>query len=284
MTTEIISDVAFNDPSNAIPFVELDEAIFGYRGRCLGLLDFSNPDSYSATGAPANGTTAKSLTSDQGVATANTAWGAVVNGMLPFTVAGANRWTLPNTFKLAADRKRFLQVAWLKMPAAGYSVTGANQFLMLFGEAAASNNAQYGYQLTINAAGAPSQFTANCPGNASGADSVFVPAGAALTSLCNGALHQVAMEWDGSAGATAKKTLYVDGVAVATATVAWDNSAIVQPAQLPHLGYPGQVYSGAYIAGMSIGRPSLWDLTGHPEILATDILTRDSDAAAGYLA
>lgn len=280
MATEIVSDVGSTDTS--VPMLELDEAIYGWRSLCLGLLDFSNPDCYSGTGPVGIGTQAKSLTSDQSVGTAVTAWGAVLNGMLPFTAGGGNRFTLPNTFKLTAAVRHFLAVTWVKLPAGGYTSGSGNHYYLLAGEAVSSVNAQWGFQLTTNASGVPTQLTALVPGSASGSSDIYIATGAALNALCDGNVHQLAVEWDGSAATTLTKRLLIDGVVVASSTVAYDNSNIIQPAQLPCLGYPGQVYNTDFIAGMAVGRPSLWNLTGS-SVLATDILVRDREAAAGYV-
>lgn len=280
MTTEIISDISFNDPLNLIPFTELDEAIYGLRSQCLGMVDFSNTDSYAGSGVVAAGTLAKSLTSEQGVATADTAWGAVVGGMVSCSGIG-NRWTLPPGFKLVAGVKRFLYILWVKIPGA----LGASSIYSLGGcMGNNSNNCQYGFQLQTSAGGVPNALLVNAPANGSvGSSPIILSTGAALASICNGALHQLAIEFDGSTGAACTVRLLSDKMSTVSATNAWDNSAINQPAQLPHLGYPGVSYSANMPAGMSLGRTSLWNLTG-TTISASDVLVRDWDAAQGYLA
>lgn len=280
MTTAILSDVAFHDPDNLIPYAELDDAIV--RSLTRGLLDFSNPDCYSGSGAIAAGTVMQSLTTDRGAATAATALGAVTNGLLglPNTVSGP-KLNLPDTFKLPATCKKFLAILWLKAPKTGWAASGSLYSLM-----GVLNNvtttAQWGVSLTNNT-GTIAQANVYVPVSDTSAGTAFTVNGSALDSLLDGTLHQLALEWEVDAVAdTYTARLYRDGAQVGIGTGSFTAATITVPATAPCIGRAGSSFLTAFAPGVYVGRPSLWDLSGSGRSVA-NILADDADAAAGYL-
>lgn len=284
MTTQIISDVNFNDPTNLIPFLEKDDAIL--RGVTKAMLDFSNPASY-AGGALTVGGTVKSLTNDGSNATAGAILPAQVTGLVDFGNAnGATQThlTLPDTFKLPNTCRRFLLVLWVKLPANGYQTASSNVIQSLIGFMNNSSTlAQWGVLLnTIQASGLPSSLSFLCPFSASSVASISL-LGADAAAVCDGNLHQLAGYWDGeSVAGQITRSVYVDKVLKATASVAWDGTLNV-PASNVRMGY-NVAFQVATPTGFKLGRPSMWDLTAQPAWTPAQILQRDWDAAQGFLA
>jgi hypothetical protein len=283
MTTEIIADVDFTDPTNLIPYLEKDEAII--RGVTKALVDLSNPDSY-AGGAPAFGSVVKSLTADAATGSFLTAYAAPVGGMLDQAGSTALKaLQLPATFKLANTVKRFLALGWVKLPGSGWQTASGNVFQSLFGYMdSTSTLVQWGFYLvTVQATGVPS--TLNCCHPVTGGVGGHTDLSNADTlALCDGNLHQIALHFDGeSSPGNRITTIYVDKVAKFTATTAWDGS-FNTPAANPKVGHSAAAFQANYPAGTKLGgRPSIWDLTGTAWTPA-QILQRDWDAAQGYLA
>lgn len=280
MTTEILSDVPFYDPSNLIPFIELDDSII--RNITLGLIDFSNPDSYSGSGAVSANAQFRSLTVDRSVATANTALGSVTNGMLgiPSTVTSP-KMTLPNTYLLPANCKRFLSIFWLKAPLSGWAASGAGYSII-----GVLNNttttAQWGFIMTNNA-GTIAQASVVFPVSATSAGQINIT-GSALAAILDGNLHQVAIEWSVNDTAhTYAVSVYLGGAVIATGSGAYSDSTINVPATAPAIGRASGSFVTIYAPNVSIGRPSLWNLTGRADLRTANILADDVDAASGYL-
>ncbi len=281
MTIEIVSDVAFNDPLNLIPFVEKDDAII--RPLTKAMLDFSNPECYAGSGAVAVNTKFNSLTSDAAQATANTAFPAVAGGLLQF--AGLNpKVTLPDSFKLPNTTKKFLVILWVKLPASGWQTASANVYQSLLSYAAnTSTLCQWAIGLTtVQATGAAVGlvFTAPISGGSAG--------GASLTSgdtlaLCDGGLHQVACLFDGESAAGFRQlSIYVDKTQKnLSVSSSWDGS-FNTPAATPTLGMQTAFQANYPTDGVYLGRPSLWNLTGSGKSVA-EILAADWDAAQGFL-
>lgn len=285
MTIEIISDVSFNDPSNLIPYLEKDEAIV--RGVTKGMLDFSNTETYAGTDAIPVNTTMKSLTSDAGIATVGptTPFAAIEGGMLPMPVAGIPYLTLPDTFKLPSTCKKFVAIVWAKLPAGAWPNPGSGGNLFsIFGHMSNSTNlAQWGIAAKNSAStGLPSDIIIYTPASSITAVGVAMSAPAALAAF-DGNLHQFAIEWDGTTPGIVLRKAYIDRVPNVTSSPsgAWDN-AIPTPAAAVRIG-SCPAFQTVYPAGMFVGRPSLWDLTGS-NLTTADVLQRDWDAAQGYLA
>lgn len=280
MTTEILSDVAFYDPNNLIPYVELDDAII--RPATLALIDFSNPDSYSGSGAIGVNTQFRSLTTDRSVSTASTALGAVINGMLniPNTVTSP-KLTLSNTYLLPANCKRYLSIVWLKAPLTGWAATGASYSII-----GVLNNttttAQWGLTLT-NSAGTIAQASVQFPVSASSAGQINIQ-GSGLSTILNGSLHQFAVEWSvNDVAHTYAVTVFLDGVTIATGSGAFTDSAINVPATAPSIGRASGSFVTTYAPNVYVGRPSLWNLTNRADLKTASLLADDVDAASGYL-
>lgn len=281
MTIEIVSDVAFNDPLNLIPFVEKDEAII--RPLTKGMLDFSNPECYAGSGAVAVNTKFNSLTSDAAQATANSAFPAVAGGLLKF--AGSQpKVTLPDSFKLPNTTKKFLVILWVKLPASGWQTASGNVAQSLMSYASNTGNlAQWFLQLqTIQVSGLLESFRFGAPasGSTTAIEALNYPDSLAL---CDGNLHQLACLFDGAAVAGSRAvSIFVDKVLKQSSpAVAWDGS-FNTPAAIPTIGYQ-QAFQANYPAdGVYLGRPSLWNLTGSGKSVA-EILAADWDAAQGFL-
>lgn len=281
MTIEILSNGAVYDPSGLIPYVEKDEAII--RALTKGMLDFSHPDCYAGSGAVASGTTFASLTSDAGVATAGTALGTVANGMLPMGSATSAHIALPDTFKLPNTTKKFLAIVWAKLPASGWPGTGATSNSLLAHASNTTTLGQWGIHIRhVLATGIPDALLFQSP--KSGSTSIGVAlSGVDTLAVCDGNLHQIACVWDGSTPGTLTRAVYVDKVSktVSTPSEAWDNT-FPTPTAVARLGACPAFQSKAPTAGITLGRPSLWNLTDSSKSVA-EIIAADWDAAQGYL-
>lgn len=280
MTTLIVSDTNFDDPTNLIPFLEKDDAII--RNVTMSMLDFSNSASLSVTGAISAGTAVTSLTSDAQTGSAVTALPAQADGLVDFGGSGLYM-KLPDNFKLVNGVKRFMVIVWVKLPATGYQTAAGNTSQAVISNASnTSSLAQWFVNLiTVQATGVPNVVQCGFPSNGS-ARSVSMPNSETL-ALCDGALHQLALYFDGEGVGTgmSQGSAWIDGVQkVASSIVAWDGT-IQQPASEPRLA--SQVaYQSSYPAGSKLGRPSMWNLTG-TAWTPQQILQRDRDAAQGYL-
>jgi hypothetical protein len=286
MTIEIISDVAFNDPTNLIPYLEKDEAII--RSLTTSMLDFSHPETYSGSGAISIGQTFKSLTSDAAIASALTAYPAVSGGLV--TASGVSpRISLPAGFKFATNVTKFMVILWCKLPATGWSVAGGSTTRQLLGYIASASIGQWGIGISTGLnVDAPTSLNAFFPGIAFTVGTTdIVPTVLALSNadtlaLCDGNLHQVAIVWSGDATLhTQHREIYVDKVLKAQADVAWTPGVITAPVADCNLMQCG-AFQGAYPANLKLGRPSAWNLSGSA-VTPTEILARDWDAAQGYL-
>lgn len=282
MTIEIVSDVAFNDPLNLIPFVEKDEAII--RPLTKGMLDFSNPECYAGSGAVAVNTKFNSLTSDAAQATANTTFPAVAGGLLKF--AGVQpKVTLPDSFKLPNTTKKFLVILWVKLPATGWQTANPNVIQSLLSYASnTSNLAQWVVSMsTVQATGVPNALSFVAPRNGGSAGTISWLTPGDTLSLCDGALHQIACVFDGeSAAGFCQGSIYVDKTRKhLPAPTAWDGS-FNTPAATPTLGYQAAFQQNYPTDGVYLGRPSIWNLTGSGKSVA-EILAADWDAAQGFL-
>lgn len=280
MTTQIVSDVNFTDPTNLIPFLEKDDAII--RNVTKGMFDFSNLASLNNAGLNNFGQVATSLTSDAGAGTAAQNLPAQVGGLIDF--AGASKaWGFPNTFKLANTCKRFLAILWVKLPGSGYQTASGNTTQSLMGY---MNNtttlAQWGIALTtVQATGIPNVLQAIVPASGGVASSPLFLSNADTLALCDGNLHQVALYFDGESSAGQRiVAMYVDKVSKGNNTSAWDGTFNV-PAASANLGQ-NTAFQANTPANYKLGRPSLWDLTGTAWTPA-QILQRDWDAAQGWI-
>lgn len=288
MSLDIISDQNFYDPSNLIPYAELDDAIV--RGITKGLLDFSNPETYAPAAAIPAAATMKSLTSDAGIATVGApGFAAIANGLLDFghaDTATSKALTLPDTFKLPATSKRFAAILWVKIPTSGWQTASGNVTNQLLGWLDNTGSlAQWGITLvTVQATGVPGSLGFIAPSNGSiGSGSQAFLSTPDTLALGDGAVHQVGVYFDGSAGTTRTMQISVDKVSKTTVSGAWDNSALnTASTAAPGLGRRSAAFQAAYAAGTKMGRPSLWDLTGSSLTFA-DVLARDWDAAQGYI-
>jgi len=281
MTTEIISDVAFYDPNNLIPYAEKDEAII--RGVTKGLLDWSNPECYTG-GAVSNGTIFTSLTSDESMAEAKNSFDAPTDGMLKInpTVSGP-KIDLPSTFLLPAECNRFLAIIWLKSVKSGHAGGASNSQLVLIGALTnTSTTAQWGIGFQVFS-GSVSHFRGWVPASDSSAVDVTTTDGGVIDHVFDEALHQIALEWAADADAgTYRARLYADRVVVAEKTGTYSGSILV-PSLTPAIGRPSGNFNATYADGVHVGRPSLWDLTG-TDLTTDEIMEADWDAAQGYLA
>lgn len=282
MTTQIISDINFTDPTNAIPFLERDDAIV--RGVTRSLIDYSNPQSFSGAGSITAGQLATSLTSDLQTGASGSAFPAVAGGMVNFGGTDSKFWTLPDNFKLPNTCKRFLVIVWVKLPSSGYQTASGNTNQALIGYMNnTSTLAQWGFNLqTVQATGVVNQLNLLTPasgGTFAAQDTTLVNAD--TLALCDGNLHQLAGYFDGESIAGQRiRAIYVDGVAKTSAQAGWDNGFNVPSANV-RLG-TASGYQGVYPSNFFLGRPSMWDLTGTAWTPA-QILARDLQSATGFL-
>lgn len=286
MTTLIVSDVNFNDPSNLIPYLEKDEAIT--RGVTKGLIDFSNASSYAGSGAIAAGTPINSLTVDNTAGSITTAFDPIINGMLPFSKGVPNAAVaLPSTFKFTASVTKILYVLWAKIPASGWTVPASNLIWSLMGVLGNTGSAaQYGFSVQIDNTGALIKLSANVPSSgAASSGNINVLTGSALAALSDGNLHQLAILWDAkTTPGQQTTTLFVDGVSsVTNGPITYDGTFNI-PTSTPNLGVVSTAFQNATPphTGLKIGRPGLWDLS-NSTLTAAAILASDSLSASGYL-
>lgn len=282
MTTQVVSDINFTDPSNLIPYLEKDDAIV--RNVTKSLVDFSNTASLPTSGALPSGTTATSLTVDAGTGISSGPFPAVSGGLID--LGGTSlAWNLPNTFKLANGCKRFLVICWVKLPSSGYQTGSANISQAIISNASnTSTLAQWFFNLTtVQATGLVANLQWGGPFNSSGATTYCNLTSGDTSTLCNGSVHQLAGYFDGeNVGAgSAQGSIWMDGTQkVAGNLFTWDGS-IIQPASTARFGTQ-TAFQQNYPTGFKVGRASMWDLTG-TSWTPTQILARDSTAAAGYI-
>lgn len=277
MTTQIISDVNFTDPTNLIPYLEKDDAII--RGVTKFMYDFSNPATLNLAGAIPSGQVANSLTSDGGNGALTGALAALSGGMLDVGGTTGKAWALPATAKLPNTVRRFLAIVWAKVPAAGWQTGSSSVIESLMGYMSnTSSLAQWGLAVgTVQATGLPAYIAILTPTNAGVGSQDSIPEALAY---CDGNLHQFALYFDGeSAPGSRTRALYADKALVKSFTGAWDSTVNV-PAAGANLGV-NTAFQANYAAGAKLGRCSMWDLTGTAWTPA-QILQRDWDAAAGY--
>ena len=278
MGIRIISNSEFYDPDNTLPFVELDDAI--RRGLTTGLLDFGNQDCTVETGEISASTVFTSLTNGREQATAGTALGAIVTGMVELSseVSGP-KINLPDTYNLPSDCTEFLAIMWLKAPLSGWTDAVTTNSLM--GLMSNTTDAQWGFVLTRVSGGTVGSLRGYFPVSDVGIGNIILGSGSVLSGVFDGTAHQIALHWARGDGQYTS-TLYVDGVVVATATGAYTAGSIIVPAVTQAtIGRAGAAFNAAY-PNVRMGRPSLWNLSGSGASVS-DILADDMDAAAGLI-
>lgn len=265
MSLRLISNTAF---STDLPFIELDDAIIGKRTECKGLYDFTNTDCVSNTTQIGSGSKLKSLTHDRTETQTEVSMSisTISNGM--FRPQSGYSVPLSALMKLPTTCKKYLVV--LHMKAAQTDTASLN--CSLFSCMTANNQWQYGIGCLYNASGNIESIRFYIPSNSTTAQMLIVTDANVLSAIFDGNKHQVAYEWDGTAGASATVKIYVDGVLISTKAATFAG-ALLNINKNPVLGSKTP-FNAATPASFTCGRTSVWDLTGS-SIDTMDILGED---------
>ena len=253
MSLRLISNTAF---STDLPFIELDAVIIGRRSECKGLYDFTNTDCVSNTTQIGLGSKLKSLTNDRTeTQTAPTmAASTIVDGW--FRPQNGYSVPLSSIMKLPTTCKKYLCILHMKA-----SATDTVGILCSFMALMSGNNQwQYGMGCQYGANGNIQNIRFFIPSTAATAQLLVVTDANVLSAIFDGNKHQVAYEWDGTAGTSATVKIYVDGVLIATKSVTFAG-AVLDITGNPILGSKTP-FNGNTPTSFLCARPSLWDLTG----------------------
>lgn len=266
MSLRLISNTAF---STDLPFIELDDAIIGKRAECKGLYDFANSDCVANTTQIGLGSKLKSLTNDrtETQTSATMAVASITSGW--FRPSNSYAVPLSSLMKLPTTCKKYLCILHMKA-----SATDTAGLLCSFMALMSGNNQwQYGMGCQYDSNGNIQNIRFFIPNTASNAQTLVVTDANVLSAIFDGNKHQVAYEWDGTAGTSATVKIYVDTVLVATKTATFTNT-VLNIAGNPILG-SGSTFNGNTPTSFLGARPSLWDLTGSTsktsDILADDL-------------
>lgn len=267
MSLRLISNTVF---STDLPFIELDDVIIGRRAECKGLYDFTNTDCVSNTTQIGSGSKLKSLTHDRTETQTEVSMSisTISNGM--FRPQSGYSVPLSPLMKLPTTCKKYLCI--LHMKALATDTAGVLcSFMALM---TANNQWQYGMGCQYNSNGNIQSVRFFIPNSSSTAQLLNVTDANVLSAIFNDQKHQVAYEWDGTAGTSATVKIYVDAVLVATKTVAFAG-AVLDITGNPVLGSKTP-FSGNTPTSFLCARPSLWDLTTKQlstvEILQDDLM------------
>ena len=293
MSTFMSADADPLQPPASIPYLEKDGAIL--RGVTKALFDYSNPETYAGAGSLPIGTVLNNLVEGGGTGGVTGAGGTTFPPIYHGTVrtlglvTGVNgsNLTLPASFMLPAASTRFLSAFWLRMAKTGWPAVATPKGLVGWGSGSPAST-QYAVTVVFDATGVVTELRWTVYGMIGAAVQTLqlkVTSPDILNVIFDGALHQLGCAFE-VIGGVGIPSLYVDGALVATgagAALASLNGAATQ-GQLFGLSSAGSVTQpGYHELDTRIGRPQLHDLTSHPEIAFTDILTRDKNSAYGYL-
>lgn len=267
MGLRLISNTTF---STDLPFIELDDVIISRRSECKGLYDFSNPDCVANTTQIGAGSKLKTLTNDRTETQTPVTMGVtnIQNGWLRPT----SLYSIPLSalMKLPTTCKKYLCILHMKASATD-SVGLLCSFMALM---SGNNQWQYGIGCQYDSNGNIQNVRFFIPNSSTAAQGLVVTDANVLSAIFNGQKHQVAYEWDGTAGTSATVKIYVDAVLVATKTVAFAD-AILNITGNPIIG-SSSPFSGNTPTSFLCARPSLWDLTTKQlstvEILQDDLM------------
>lgn len=265
MSLRLISNTAF---STDLPFIELDDVIIGRRSECKGLYDFTNTDCVSNTTQIGLGSKLKTLTNDRTETQTSAAMSAstIVDGW--FRPQNGYSVPLSPLMKLPTTCKKYLCILHMKASATD-TVGLLCSFMALM---SGGNQWQYGMGCQYDSNGNIQTIRFFIPSTASTAQVLVVTDANVLNAIFDGNKHQVAYEWDGTAGTSATVKIYVDSVLIATKTVAFAD-AILNITGNPIVG-SSSPFNGNTPTSFLCARPSLWDLTGG-SIDTMDILGED---------
>lgn len=214
MGLRLISNTTF---SSDLPFIELDDAIIGKRTECKGLYDFTNPACVANTDQIGLGSKLKTLTNDRTETQTSSTMSAstIVNGL--FRPQGGYAVPLSPLMKLPTTCKKYLCILHMKA-----SATDTAGLLCSFMALMSGNNQwQYGMGCHYDSNGNIQNIRFFIPNTISAAQGLIVTDANVLSAIFDSNKHQVAYEWDGTAGTSATVKIYVDAVLVATKTVAF---------------------------------------------------------------
>ena len=267
MGLRLISNTTF---SSDLPFIELDDAIIGKRTECKGLYDFTNPACVANTDQIGLGSKLKTLTNDRTETQTSSTMSAstIVNGL--FRPQGGYAVPLSPLMKLPTTCKKYLCILHMKA-----SATDTAGLLCSFMALMSGNNQwQYGMGCHYDSNGNIQNIRFFIPNTISAAQGLIVTDANVLSAIFDSNKHQVAYEWDGTAGTSATVKIYVDAVLVATKTVAFAD-AILNITGNPIIG-SSSPFNGNTPTSFLCARPSLWDLTTKQlstvEILQDDLM------------
>lgn len=282
MSTFVKIDADPTTPLNTMPYIEKDAAIV--RGVSKVLIDVSNTECYSGTGNIYGGTVLKNLVIGANVGGDMTATGLstqflrpISRGMISLKSAvGSMPLKLTANDAFGTNVTRSLVNFYFAFDGVGFTgneTTG-------FAGSGTGTGTSLAWAIYLYCSGGVIQKLQFRVRGTSQIDCEF--SGSDLLALFDGTAHQYGFSVE-IKNSVATLKIYVDGVEKASTSAAMTNYNIVA-SDIPAFNVaPGAVGWSSRNVNAFIGRMSLHDLTNRSDLSFTDILTKDRNAAAGYV-
>lgn len=263
MSLQLISNADFDQ---SVPFVELDDVIIGKRTECLGLYDFLNEDCIPNK-TLGLGSSLFSLTNDRTESKSAGSMALVTinqNGMF----RPNQSINLSDKMTLSPDTKKYLYILKVKLS----KNDTINALCSLGGQMLSNNNWKYGLACQYDANGVAQNLRLLLPSSDTISQTLVISDTDIVNKVFDNNPHQLAYEWDGTAGNSATVKLYCDGILLTTKTVPFSNK-IIEITAKPIIGSSSPF--GANLPNqVLLGRCSLWDLTDS-EFTSSEIINED---------
>lgn len=267
-----------------MPYLENDYAIV--RGVTLAMFDWSNEKTYSGTGVISGGSSFGNLASGGAAASipqgSGSSFPALFQGTLKVqgqvSAGGYPLINLPTTFNFSPSVMKSLIALWAKFPSTGFS---ASAIVGLIGSGTGiGSSLQWHVYAQADASGNLNNITFRVRGSSANIDCVL--SGATLAAFLDGNLHQLGFAFEIMNG-VGKGYIYIDGVLKVTGS-SGAMTSYNQPDGTPvFFSAPGVGTLSGTGLDARMGRISCHDLTNRSDLSFTDLLTKDSASAAGYV-
>lgn len=282
MSTFVKTDADPTTPLSTMPYIEKDAAIV--RGVSKVLIDVSNTECYNGTGNIYGGTVLKNLVVGANAGGDMTATGLpqqflrpISRGMLPLkdSVGSMNLKLTPNDV-FGVNVTRSLVIFHFAFDGVGFTgneTTG-------FAGSGTGTGASLAWAVYLYCSGGVIQkLQFRVQGNVQINCEL---SGSELLALFDGTVHQYGFSVE-IKNSIATLKLYVDGVEKASTSGSMDHYNVVAD-DVPIFNVaPAAAGWSARNVNAFIGRMSLHDLTNRSDLSFTDILTKDRNAAVGYV-
>ncbi|MDQ1207295.1 hypothetical protein QE380_000218 [Acinetobacter baylyi] len=292
MSIFVKTDANPTTPLSTMPYIEKDAAII--RGVTLAMFDFSNPDCYSGTGNIVGGsTTFNDLTVNASQARAQNnsthIFAPVETGMIKIQGgSGSNRFvSLPTTFKYSSLVKKSLNICYFRIPKTGYT---ASSISSLIGAGSGGGATQLQYVVWVQADASGNLTTLRFRVKGTGGANIDVDiTGTNLAKITGTTAQQFGFAVSINTSTNiATLSVYIDGELINSSSgsmtefVQYDSSGGSPVLQTIFMGLSVS-YSSNQTNDIRVGRVSAHDLTNRSDLSFTDILTKDRNAASGYV-